>query len=255
VTSAGRLIAVFLFVGLTLVAQPAPRLYFHARFWHTPGFQPREGDFAYLQMTPGPNAVQQIRTLLKDVPLQHRLVLATAIEGMDGILRELIERHDFKIACLGYDVEGWELTPDAEKNDPVAACKRGQALAHKYGLKFLVCPTRAIGERWGVAMAPYADLMKVQNKGTQAQNIDLAIAQQRELYPKLRDANPRILLYHDMAAMPKGTFQTVEQLLKYYRGVADLVDGIGMWALESHRQTAEAFILAVRPPARSPAPN
>jgi hypothetical protein len=91
----------------------------------------------------------------------------------------LIERENFKIACLGYDVEGWELTPDAEKNDPVAACKRGQALAHKYGLKFLVCPTRALGVKWGMQMAPYADMMKVQNKGTQAQDIDLAIATAR----------------------------------------------------------------------------
>ena len=223
-------------------------MYFHARFWNTPGFQPREGDYAYLQMTPGPKALEQIRTALKDIPPQHRLVLATAIEGMDEILRQLIERENFKIACLGYDVEGWELTPDAEKNDPVAACKRGQALAHKYGLKFLVCPTHALGVKWGVQMAPYVDLMKVQNKGTQAQNIDLAIAQQRELYPKLRAANPKILLYHDMAAMPKRKFQTVDQLLKYYRGVADLVDGIGMWALPSHRKTAEGFILAVRPP-------
>src|SRR5690348_7990200 len=124
----------FLFFGLTLFAQSGPRLYFHARFWHTPGFQPRDGDYGYLQMTPGPGALDQIRTILKDVPPQHRLVLATAIDGMDDILRELIERENFEIACLGYDVEGWELTPDAEKSDPVAACKRGQALAHKYGL-------------------------------------------------------------------------------------------------------------------------
>jgi hypothetical protein len=225
-----------------------PRLYFHARFWNTPGWQPRDGDYAYLQLTPGPRALEQIRATLKDIPPQHRMVLSTAIEGMEEILRQLIERDGFQLACLGYDVEGWDLTPDAEKRDPVAACKRGQALAHKYSLKFLVAPTRAYGEKFGVQIAPYADIMKVQHKGGQAQNIDRAIEEQRALYPKLRAANPQVVLFHDMAAVPKGKVQTLAQLLRYYRGLADMVSGIGMWALESHRQYAEPFIRAIRPP-------
>jgi hypothetical protein len=225
-----------------------PRLYFHARFWNTPGWQPRDGDYAYLQLTPGPKALDQIRTTLKDIPPKHRMVLSTSIEGMDEILRQLIEREGFNLACLGYDVEGWDLTPDSEKRDPVAACKRGQALAHKYGLKFLVAPTRAYGEKFGDQIARYADIMKVQHKGGQAQNIDRAIEEQRALYPKLRAANPKVVLFHDMAAVPKGQVQTLAQLLRYYRGLADMVDGIGMWALESHRQHVEPFIRAIRPP-------
>ena len=50
---------------------------------------------------------------------------------------------------------------------------------------------------------------------------------------------------------PKAYPSERDQLLRYCRGVADLVDGIGMWALESHRKNAEAFNLAVRPPSRS----
>ena len=50
-------------------------------------------------------------------------------------------------------------------------------------------------------------------------------------------ANPAIVLYHDLGASPKGVLQTVEGLLHYYSGVADLVDGIEIWSQDMRNKT------------------
>jgi hypothetical protein len=189
---------------------------------------------------------------LKDIPPEHRKIMVNGLAGADELLHELIEVRRFRIAALDYDLENWELTPKEEKADPVAACKRGQELANRYGLAFVVVPDMPVSGKWGPKIAPFVAAIAPQCKGLQAKSIEEAILRQRKLYCEIRRANPRIVLYHDLGAAPKGVRQSVEGLLQYYSGVADLVDGIEIWSQDTPEQNAviSRYIVAVRPPVR-----
>ena len=106
-----------------------------------------------------------------------------------------------------------------------------------------------MSKKWGAKIAPYIAGIAPQCKGTQAENIDEAIRRQRSIYCEIRRANPGIILYHDLGASPKGVLQTVEGLLHYYSGVADLVDGIEIWSQDTPDQNAviSKYIIGVRP--------
>jgi hypothetical protein len=231
-----------------------PNMYFFNFLWNTPGWQPRSGDYAFVKIRPALKTLDQkanyVVSELKGIQPQYRKIMSNELAGLDDLLHELIDVRHFPIAALDYDLENWDLTPGDEKADPVGAAKRGQALANKYHLAYVVVPDMPVGSKWAVQMAPFVEGIAPQAKGLQAQDIDKAIARQRTIYQEIRKANPRIKIYHDLGAAPKGVKQTPEGLLKYYRGVADLVDGIEIWSQDTPEQNAliRNYILAVRPP-------
>lgn len=238
--------------GATLLAGE-PSMYFFNFLWNTPGWQPRPGDYAYVKIRPALKTLDQkanyVVAGLKDIPPQYRKIMSNELAGLDDLLHELIDIRHFPIAAIDYDLEDWDLTPGDEKADPVGAAKRGQALADKYHLAYVVVPDMPVGSKWAVKIAPFVAGIAPQAKGLQAEDIDKAIARQRTLYQEIRKANPRIRIYHDLGAAPKGVKQTVDGLLKYYHGVADLVDGIEIWSQDTPQQDAviRQYILAVRP--------
>lgn len=240
-------------VWATAVVAGEPSMYFFNFLWNTPGWQPRAGDYAFVKIRPALKTLDQkanyVVAQLKDIPPQYRKIMSNELAGLDELLHELIEVRHFPIAALDYDLENWELTPGDEKADPVGAAKRGQALADKYHLAYVVVPDMPVGSKWAVKMAPFVTGIAPQAKGLQAEDIDKAIARQRALYQEIRKANPRIKIYHDVGAAPKGSKQTLEGLLTYYHGVADLVDGIEIWSQDTPEQDAliRQYILAVRP--------
>jgi hypothetical protein len=187
---------------------------------------------------------------MRNIPPEYRKLMVNGLAGNDDLVRELIEVKHFPIAALDYDLEDWELTPEEEKKDPIGACKRGQALADKYKLAYVVVPDMQMSSKWAVKIAPFVAGLAPQSKGLQVKNIDDAIARQRKLYSEIRRANPGIKLYHDLGAAPKGVLQTVDELLHYYTGVADLVDGIEIWSQNVPEQNAviSRYITSVRPP-------
>jgi hypothetical protein len=230
-------------------------MYFFNFLWNTPGWQPREGDYAFVKIRPALKTLNQqvnyVLAELKAIPPEQRKIMVNTLAGAADLLHELIEVRHFGIAALDYDLENWELTTAGEKADPVAACRRGQALASRYRLAFVVVPDMSMAGRWGPRIAPFVAGMAPQCKGLQVKNIDEAIARQRSLYSEIRRANPAILLYHDLGAAPKGVPQSLAGLLRYYTGVADLVDGIEIWSQDVPEQNAliRNYVLAVRPPA------
>ena len=238
------------------VRNEGPSMYFFNFLWNTPGWQPREGDYAFVKIRPTLKTLEQkvnyCLAELKDIPPEHRKIMVNGLAGTSELLRELIEVKHFHIAALDYDLEGWELTPEEERADPIAACKRGQALADKYKMAFVVVPDMPMSKKWGPRIAPLVAGIAPQSKGLQAENIDDAIIRQRNLYSEIRRANPGIVLYHDLGAAPKGVLQSVQGLLHYYTGVADLVDGIEIWSQDVAEQNAVIgkYIIAVRPPWR-----
>jgi len=254
---AGRLLrAIRPQLGLARAVAPGegPAMYFWNFLWNTPGWQPRAGDYAYVKIRPALKTLEQRVTFvmaeLKDVPPERRKIMVNGLEGASDLLHELIDVRHFSIAGLDYDLEQWELTPQEEKADPIAASKRGQALADQYHMAYVVVPDMPMSSEWGPKIAPFVAGIAPQCKGLQAKNIDEAIVRQRKLYCEIRRANPDILLYHDLGASPKGALQTVPGLLHYFSGVADLVDGIEIWSQDAPGQNAviAKYIIAVRPP-------
>ena len=232
-----------------------PRMVFHARFWDTmPGWQPETGDYAYIEFTPtGDHAAdaQAIQTELGTAPPGQRLLGTNSIQHIDEILK-VLDAADFAVNCLGYDLEFRPQTPEAEQADPVAATRSGYALAQARNIPFLLVPTAQIAERWGAQLAPHSDWFQPQGKAYQAYEVDLAVYRQRKVYHLLREANPEIKIWHDMAIMPKGKALPLEELLDYYYGCSDMAVGLSIWATPAHREMLTRFVLTVRPPASPP---
>lgn len=228
---------------------------FHARWWDLSGFEPRATDVGYMEFHPSGDLstdIANIKRTLGPIPPKQRELRSVSIKGAEAVLPALYAQ-GFEIGILGYDHEGWEYTPQEEKDDPIGSCQRGQALARKFGVKFLLSTVNWMAKRWGAQAAPYVDIFKPQNKGQQDADYRVAIQEQRELYRALKAANPNIVLFHDMAACPKGNCKPLRELLDYYYGLSDMVEGIGIWATGSHEATLKPFVLTVHPPATPPA--
>jgi hypothetical protein len=231
-----------------------PSMYFFTFHWKTPGWRPRAGDYATAKIRPQLKTFEEkvayVLEDLKDVAPENRMVQFNSLAGAADLLKEVVEARHFRLACLGYDLEDWNLTSGEEKADPVVACKNGQALANKYGMDFIVTPDMPMSRKWGSRVAPFINAIKPQCKGTQAESIDKAIVSQRKLYGEIRRANPDVRILHDVGISPKGKLQTPEGLVRYYAGVADLVDGIGVFSVNTPEQNAvmEKYIVGVRPP-------
>lgn len=232
-----------------------PRMVFHARYWDAiPGWEPREGDAAYIEFTPSGNIDEDVRRImdsdLKNVEPQWRMLGTNSVKHLAEILDRLFSRHDFRLAYLGYDLEYRPQTPEEEQKDPVAACKELRGLADKYEFPLLLVPTANVTGEWGDRLAPLADMFQPQGKAYQAYATSLAIYRQRNVYAQLRQANPNIILYHDMAMVPKGKELSLEDLLDYYYGCSDMVSANSIWALPPHLPILTEYILTVRPPTK-----
>ena len=231
-----------------------PSMYFFTFHWKTPGWQPRAGDYATAKIRPElktfDEKIDYVLQDLKDVAPQNRMVQLNTLSGAAELLKEVIETKHFRLACLGYDLEDWDLTTGDEKKDPIAACQYGQALANKYGMDFIVTPDMPMSRKWGKQVAPFINAIKPQCKGLEAEDIDKAIDYQRDLATEIRRANPDIRILHDVGIAPKGVLQTPAALLRYYAGVADLVDGIGVFSVNTPEQNAVMgkYVVGVRPP-------
>jgi len=247
-----------LMIAPLVIAQHAPpRLVFHARYWNAiPGWEPRDRDAAYIEFTPSGNIDQDVQQILesdlKNVDPKWRMLGTNAVKHMDEILEGLIDQHGFGIAFLGYDIEYRPQTPEEEQQDPVAACRQIRGLADKYGVPLLVVPTANVTEDWGEKLAPFVHMFQPQGKAYQAYATSLAIYRQRNAYARLKQANGDIVIYHDMAMVPRGKELPLEDLLDYYYGCSDLAAANSIWAMPPHLPMLTRYVLTVRPPDSPP---
>ena len=88
-----------------------PSMYFFNFLWKTPGWQPRKGDYAFVKLRPALKTLEQKLSYclaeLKDIPPEHRKIMANGLAGVSELLRELIKVKHFPIAALDYDLENW----------------------------------------------------------------------------------------------------------------------------------------------------
>ena len=234
----------------------APRMIFHARFWQTiPGWTPSSVDAAYIEFTPAGDAAadaEAIRTgELGQAPAGQRMFGTNSIKHSREILTHL-KAKGFMVDYLGYDLEQRPQTPAEEQEDPLAACLEARDVANEFGIPLMIVPTAELAQQWGPELAPYADYFQPQGKAYQAYDTALAVQRQRTIYRLLRDANPRLRFFHDMAMVPKGKELALEDLLDYYYGCSDMVEGLSIWATPAHRAALTQFVLTVRPPEEPP---
>ena len=182
-----------------------PRICVDARFWNTPGWQPGEGDYAYA-------SIAVVRDTLRSIPATHRMLRATSMARMEPLLERLVRAEGFKLAALWYD------SPESglDQGGLIAACRSGQALAHRYGMKFLVSASQNDASQAAEAIAGCSDVLSV--RSSDREDTAAAIEQQRRLYQRILAANPRAILFQNVP--------TRAALLRQYRGNADLVRGM-----------------------------
>lgn len=234
-----------------------PRVISHARFWSAiPGWEPGPQDIAYIEFTPTGDIAADAGAIaqgpLSGVPGPQRMLGTNSIRHIDAILTALKQDRGFQIAYLGYDLEPRPQTPAEEQADPVAACREGRAIAQRHGLPFLLVPAAQMVRTWGPKLAPEADWFQAQGKAYQAYDTSFAVFRQRETYRALKAANPDLLIYHDMAMVPRGEAVALGDLLDYYYGCTDMVVGPSIWALPAHQPMLTQFLLTIRPPAAPP---
>jgi hypothetical protein len=182
-----------------------PRICVDAQFWNIPGWQPREGDYAYA-------SIAGIWNALPEVPATQRMLRTTSMSGMEPLLERLVRAEGFKLAALWYDFPESGLGHGGS----IAVCRSGQALAHRYGMKFLVSASQNDASQAAEAIAGCADVLSV--RSSDGEDTTAAIEQQRRLYQRILAANPRAILFQNVP--------TRAALLRQYRGNADLVRGM-----------------------------
>lgn len=177
--------------------------------------------------------------VLSSAPKGNRLLMVTSTEGIEEILDDL----DVEISYIGYDLERWERTPVWEQEHPVEAVQKLQQIAHSRGLKLLIIPTIPYTERYGQQLALYTDVYVPQAKAYQAR---LEPAEYRVLmrrwFQDLKQANPKVKLYLDLAASPKGEKETPADLIEHVKAVHDLVDGAVIYYTPESVETVREFV-------------
>ncbi|MGI6206842.1 MAG: hypothetical protein ACOYEW_01400 [Anaerolineae bacterium] len=167
--------------------------------------------------------LSKVERPLSAVPAHTRMFMTPTLDGVEEALSEL----SIDIGYLGYDLERWDQTPTWEQENPVEAVRRMRDIAHAHGLQFVLGPSRYFNVNYATQMAPYVDIYIPQAKAYQA-NLSLSEYRTtlRELFTSIKQANPNIKIWLDVAPNPKGVPMTAQQMLDCVNAVRDLIDGV-----------------------------
>ena len=154
------------------------------------------------------------------------------------------DRISAEVRAVMYDPEGWEHTPLAERQDPVASMHRFAMLARERDLFTIVTPHPGLVVVPGTMYAPgpgeseeeayvrsgisaeaarFADLTEVQGQRLQRDPAEYRSFVARTA-AQARRSNPSVLVLSGLSTYP-GYPATVDMLLAAWESVRDVVDG------------------------------
>jgi hypothetical protein len=176
---------------------------------------------------------------LSSVPESERMFMFATVDDMEQTLDQL----DIKIGYVGYDLERWPATSEAEQQDPVRAVQKAQQIAHARGLKLVLGPSQYFVERYGTQLAPYVDVYVPQAKAYQA-NLSLPEYREtlRKLFADLRQANPYVKVFLDISPSPKAIGKTPTEMLESVQAVGDLIDGVWITYNQAEQEQVQVFV-------------
>jgi hypothetical protein len=138
------------------------------------------------------------------------------------------EQTDRGLKWLFYDIEGWEDTPAAERNNPVAALKTLQALCKAHKWKLAVIPGGKFNTAAAaVKFAPHCDAIILQcQKKQNARGIKMMRAAAEEI----RKVNPHCLVGAQLGVgVPSNGYGGIQGAVAFYKATRDVLDLYSVW--------------------------
>lgn len=184
-----------------------------------------------LKQHPGVAATKRVQTAELYFPQlegSHRSLMAASLADLHNLAEQTLAA-GVPFEGLAYDLEGWELTPPEERDDPVEAARLARNMAHKYSKHLVMGPAAGLTRPFWPDMVPYADWWILQAQG--AQKKYPAIPDFRNavctLADEVRQAKPSIPIWAQLSTQPLQRSLTVPEFLAYaYAIMPNCVDGI-----------------------------
>jgi len=149
----------------------------------------------------------------------------------------------FPSGWIGYNIENWDNTPEAERADPAWACDIGHVAVGTARRKFAVLPSYPYSLAHWSEMVPHCELYAPQCKGLQALG---DVAPYVAHLTAIRGGLPSgVQLWGEVAAAPKGVAVTAKQMLAWVRPWLSLVDGLWVYAFPAQYGTVREFMQAL----------
>ncbi len=126
-----------------------------------------------------------------------------------------------------YDLEGWDQTPQWEREHQVEATAQARALADRYGVKLVMGPARAFTWRNWSRMAPYAHMWVIQAQaGQRSYPVGTQFFNWLKTYVDLLSTNPTMPIWAQLSTLPEQPL-TLQQYMAYVDLVKpSLIDGL-----------------------------
>jgi hypothetical protein len=183
-----------------------------------------------LKLHSGLAATKRIQTAelyFPQLAKSHRSLMAPSLAGLhDLAVQSLAAGIPFE--SLSYDLEGWELTPPEERDDPVEAARLARIMAHGYGKQLVMGPAAGLTRPYWPDMVPHADWWVLQAQGAQKKYPALPDFKDAvcTLANEVRQANPNIPIWAQLSTSPVQSL-TVPQFRAYASAIMpSCVDGI-----------------------------
>ncbi len=155
-----------------------------------------------------------------------RTFRCASLACMEEMADEAIAR-GIPFDAFGYDLEGWDQTPEWERTHQVEATQRARELADRYGVQLVMGPARAFTWRNWPAMAPYADMWIIQAQaGQRNYPAGSAFYDWLEEYVDMLDTNPDMPIWAQLSTSPDAPLD-MDGYMAYVHSVwPSLVDGV-----------------------------
>jgi hypothetical protein len=145
------------------------------------------------------------------------------------------------VGAVVLDIESWQFTPAAQRQDPGAAYTRAATVAHAHGLKLLATPAMNLVSDMGrqpnetvsdaylrlrvAALAgAHADVFEMQSQGLEFDPQRFA-ALLKSVEAQVRAVNPSVVFFGGVSTNPSGRKATPEQMLAAVQAAGPTVNG------------------------------
>jgi hypothetical protein len=145
------------------------------------------------------------------------------------------------VGAVVLDIESWQFSPAAQRQDPGAAYTRAATVAHAHGLKLLATPAMDLVSdmgrqpsetvsaaylRLGVATlaGAHADVFELQSQGLEFDPQRFA-ALLKSVDVQVRAVNPSVVFFGGVSTNPSGRRATAEQMVSAVQAAGSIASG------------------------------
>lgn len=166
--------------------------------------------------------------LLPRITSGKRLVMSPSVDLAEENAAAFVDDAEY----LGYNVEHWPDTPDAEQADPATASANAAEFADRHDLGYVIGPDLQFTEDFGAELAQPADIYVIQGQRIQ-EDVAFFATTVNAFARNVRSGNPDVKVWVQVSS----SFGTPEATIEALKEVAGQIDGI--WV--HYNQNAQSF--------------